>query len=270
MNWMGRVGGSTRGRDNNLIVADLKRGIIPYTSHLADTLPVACGVAMVLQRRGESKVVLVHFGEGTTSRGDTHEAMNMAGVMKLPVIFICNNNGYAYSTPANKQYAIENISERGPAYGMPGVTIDGNDVLAVHATVGKAIARARHGDGASFIECKTYRMTGHSAHDLAEYVPEAVKQEGARKDPILRFEKLLVEQGTLTRKRVQEMDSTIQKEVDLAVAEADSVPLPDGSTAIEGVYCDSNCWWEKPLPTRSKTSSQPTTVESEDADTHLS
>ena len=155
----------------------MQRGVIPYISHLADTLPVACGVAMVLKRRRESKVVLVHFGEGTTSRGDTHEAMNLAGVMKLPVLFICNNNGYAYSTPTSKQYAVENISVRGPAYGMPGVTIDGNDVLAVHSTVAKAIARARRGDGPSLIECKTFRMTGHSAHDAAEYVPQEVKKK---------------------------------------------------------------------------------------------
>jgi TPP-dependent pyruvate/acetoin dehydrogenase alpha subunit len=247
LNWMGRASGPTRGRDNTLIVADLKRGVIPYISHLGDTLPVACGVAMALKRRRNGKVALVHFGEGTTSRGDVHEAMNWAGVMKLAVIFICNNNGYAYSTPTNKQYAVENISVRGPAYGMPGETIDGNDVLAVHEAVGRAIARARKGDGPSFIECKTFRMTGHSAHDMAEYVPEALKQEWAARDPIARFEKLLLDRRKLTQERIQEIDRTIRAEVDQAVDEAESVPMPEGSTAIEGVYCDRDCWWNKPL-----------------------
>ncbi len=250
LNWMGRASGPTRGRDNTLIVPDLERGVIPYISHLGDTLPVACGVGMALKRRKTEKVVLVHFGEGTTSRGDVHEAMNWASVMKLPVIFICNNNGYAYSTPANKQYAVENISVRGAAYNMPGQTIDGNDVLAIHATVGEAIARARKAEGPSFIECKTFRMTGHSAHDTAEYVPDALKQEWAGKDPIARFEKLLLDRQVVTPKRVQEIDRNVLADVDRAVHEADAVPMPEGSSAIEGVYCEDNCWWEKPLPTQ--------------------
>jgi TPP-dependent pyruvate/acetoin dehydrogenase alpha subunit len=249
LNWMGRASGPTRGRDNTLIVPDLARGVIPYISHLGDTLPVACGVAMALKRRRKAKVVLVHFGEGTTSRGDVHEAMNWAGVMKLPVIFICNNNGYAYSTPTKKQYAVENLSVRGPAYGMPGETIDGNDVLAIHATVGEAIARARQGQGPSFIECKTFRMTGHSAHDMAEYVPKRVMQEWAKKDPITRFEKLLLNRRTLTQERVQEIDHTVLADTDRAVSEADAAPMPEGSTATKGVYCESNCWWDEPLPT---------------------
>lgn len=249
LNWMGRASGPTRGRDNTLIVPDLERGVIPYISHLGDTLPVACGVAMALQRRRKAKVVLVHFGEGTTSRGDVHEAMNWAGVMRLPVIFICNNNGYAYSTPTKKQYAVENLSVRGPAYGMPGETIDGNDVLAIHTTVGEAIARARQGQGPSFIECKTFRMTGHSAHDMADYVPQSLMQEWAKKDPIARFEKVLLNRRALTQECIQEIDRTVLADTDRAVDEADAAPMPEGSTAIKGVYCESNCWWDEPLPT---------------------
>ena len=255
LNWMGRASGPTRGRDNTLIVPDLKRGVVPYISHLGDSLPVACGVAMALKRQRKGKVVLVHFGEGTTSRGDVHEAMNWASVMKLQVIFICNNNGYAYSTPTTKQYAIESLSTRGAGYGMPGVTIDGNDVLTIHATVAEAIARAREGHGPTFIECKTFRMTGHSAHDMAEYVPEGLLKQWARRDPIARFERLLVDRRVLTRKRVQEIDRTVSADVDRAVSEADAVPLPEASTAIQGVYCEKDCWWEKPL--RSPTVGQP-------------
>jgi len=146
-------------------------------------------------------VAIVHFGEGTTSRGDVHEPLNMAAVMKLPVIFICNNNGYAYSTPTDKQYAINDLAARGAAYGMPGVKVDGADVLAVYDTVGKAVMRARTGQGPGFIECKTFRMTGHSAHDAAEYVPEKLFAQWEKKDPIARLERVLSTRKVLSKNK---------------------------------------------------------------------
>src|SRR5438876_1182539 len=236
-NWMARANGPTRGRENTLHIGDLKLGLIPIISPRGDTCPVACGVALTLKQRGRKNVVLVHFGEGTTSRGDVHEAMNLAAVMKLPVIFICNNNAYAYSTPTKLQYAVKDLSVRGPAYGMPGVTIDGNDVLAVYATVAKAIALARSGGGPSFIESKTFRMTGHSAHDAAEYVPKELLEKEAKRDPIARLEKFLLARRLMTRERIRGMDQTVEKEIDDAVAYAESSPLPEGATAVEGVYC---------------------------------
>jgi TPP-dependent pyruvate/acetoin dehydrogenase alpha subunit len=242
-NWMARANGPTRGRENTLHIGDLKLGIIPIISPLGDTLPVACGVALTFKQHRRKNVVLVHFGEGTTSRGDVHEAMNLAAVMKLPVIFICNNNAYAYSTPTKLQYAIPKLSARAAAYGMPGVTIDGNDVLAVYATVKEAIERARRGAGPSFIECKTFRLTGHSAHDAAEYVPKALLDREAKNDPIPRFQKLLLDRRIITPERLKEIGQTIQKEIDDAVAYAESSPMPEGATALEGVYCGPNCWW---------------------------
>ncbi len=244
-NWMARANGPTRGRDNTLHIGDLKLGIIPIISPLGDTLPVACGVALTFKQHRRQNVALVHFGEGTASRGDVHEAMNLAAVMKLPVIFICNNNAYAYSTPTELQYAIPKLSARAAAYGMPGVTIDGNDVLAVYATVKGAIERARRGAGPSFIECKTFRLTGHSAHDAAEYVPKELLDREAKNDPIPRFEKLLLDRRIITRERLKELGQTIQKEIDDAVAYAESSPMPEGATAVEGVYCGPNCWWTR-------------------------
>ncbi len=244
-NWMARADTPTRGRDNTLHIGDVKRGVIPIISPLGGTCPVACGVAMVLKRRGNGNVALVHLGEGTTSLGQVHEAMNMAGVMKLPVVFICNNNGYAFSTPVEKQFAVKNLAVRGPAYGMPGKTIDGNDVLIVYRAVGEAITRARRGDGPSFLECKTFRMTGHSANDAAEYVPARLLQAWAKKDPILRLEKYLLSEKVLTRKQIDELDRRIQKEIDAAIAEAEARALPRGEAALEGVYCEPECWWEK-------------------------
>lgn len=244
-NWMARANGPTRGRDNTLHIGDLKLGVIPIISPLGDTLPLACGVALTFKRRRKKNVALVHFGEGTTSRGDVHEAMNLAAVMKLAVIFICNNNAYAYSTPTELQYAVKNLSVRGPAYGMPGVTIDGNDVLAVHAAVARAVARARAGQGPTFIECKTFRMAGHSAHDAAEYVPAGLLAQEAKKDPLARLEKLLLARGIINARRLKELERKIQKEIDDAVAFAEPSPLPEGATALEGVYCGPDCWWER-------------------------
>jgi TPP-dependent pyruvate/acetoin dehydrogenase alpha subunit len=243
--WMARAGGPTRGRDNTLHLGDMDRGVIPIISHLGDTCPVACGVAMVLKRRGRKNVAVVHFGEGTTSRGDVHEAMNMASVMKLPVVFVCNNNGYAYSTPVAKQYAVKDLAVRGSAYNMPGVTVDGNDVLAVHAAAASAIAGARAGHGPSFIECKTFRMTGHSAHDMAEYVPEGLIKRWAKKDPIARLEKHLLRRRVFSRGQIAAMEKMIHGEIDEAVASAEASPMPEGATALEGVYCGPDCWWKK-------------------------
>jgi len=244
-NWLARADTPTRGRDNTLHIGDLKRGVVPMISPLGTVCPVACGIALVLKRRGRRNVVLVHFGEGTTSVGDVHEAMNLAAVRKLPLIFICNNNGYAYSTPTKKQYAVKNLSIRGPAYGMHGEKVDGTDVLAIYHALRRAIARARAGGGPSFLECKTVRMAGHSAHDAAEYVPEKLRKAWRKKDPLVRFQQFLLARKVLTRQRIEELERNIQKEIDEAVAEAESRPLPEGSTALQGVYCERECWWKK-------------------------
>jgi len=244
-NWMARADTPTRGRDNTLHIGDMKLGIIPIISPLGGTCPVACGVAMVLKWRKQGNVALVHLGEGTTSVGQVHEAMNMAGVLKLPVVFICNNNGYAFSTPVEKQFAVRSLSVRGPAYGMPGKTIDGNDVLVVYRAVGDAVARARRGEGPSFLECKTFRMTGHSAHDAAEYVPTPLLQGWAKKDPIQRLQKYLLSRRIMTRQRIDDLDRRIQKEIDAAIADAEARAMPMGETALAGVYCGPDCWWKK-------------------------
>ncbi len=245
-NWMARANGPTRGRENTLHIGNLKCGLIPIISPLGDTCPVACGVALAMKQQGKNNVVLVHFGEGTSSRGDVHEAMNLAAVMKLAVIFICNNNAYAYSTSTEKQFAVKDLAIRGAAYGMPGIKVDGNDVLAVYQTVAKAIARSRKGHGPSFIECKTFRMTGHSAHDAAEYVPEKLMKQWETKDPILRFEKYLLSRQIMSRKDIRKLEEIVRKEVDEAVAFAEASPFPEGSEALEGVYCGADCWWDRP------------------------
>ena len=168
---------------------------------------------------------MVHFGEGTTSLGHVHEAMNFAAVMKLPVIFICNNNQFAYSTPLEKQFAVSRSPVRGPAYGMPGESVDGTDVLAVHEAVERASARARAGKGPSFLECIAMRMAGHSAHDAAEYVPEKLKQAWAKKDPIAAARKVVARQEDRDpRSRSKKSTAAFVQEIDAAIAEAEARP----------------------------------------------
>jgi len=234
--YLGKRTGPTKGKDCNVHIGDLKRGVIGFVSHLADNLPVATGVALAFRLRGESRVVVTNTGDGGTSRGDFHEAMNFAAVRKLPVVFFCNNNQYAYSTPLNLQMAIHDVMDRSKAYGMPGEIVDGNDVAAVHLAAKRAIQRARTGEGPTFIECKTMRMHGHSEHDSAKYVPRELLEEWKKKDPILKAERLLKGLGYADEAAFREVGERAAKEVEEGVAFAERSPLPEGREALDGVF----------------------------------
>jgi acetoin:2,6-dichlorophenolindophenol oxidoreductase subunit alpha len=216
----------------------MSKNIVAFVSMLADTVPVAAGVALSFKIRKQKQVVLCYFGDGATSRGDWHEGLNLASVLKVPVIFICNNNQYAYSTPVEKQMAVKDVSIRAQAYGMPGVTVDGNDILAVYEATRVAIERARGSGGPSLIECKTFRMTGHSAHDDVKYVPKHLFEEWEKKDPILRLETLLLKDKTATEADVKRLAARIAREVDEAISLAENDPYPEPHEALEGVYAD--------------------------------
>jgi TPP-dependent pyruvate/acetoin dehydrogenase alpha subunit len=189
--YLGKRTGPTRGKDGNVHMGDLKRGMLGFVSHLADNMPVAAGAALAFKIRGESRVAFAGTGDGGTSRGDFHEAMNFAAVRKLPVVFFCTNNQYAYSTPLRYQMAIKDVVERAKAYGMPGEIVDGNDVAAVYLASRRAVAKARAGEGPTFLEFKTMRMHGHSEHDAAKYVPRELLDEWKVKDPIIKIETLV-------------------------------------------------------------------------------
>jgi pyruvate dehydrogenase E1 component alpha subunit len=180
--------------------------------------------------------VLCSFGDGATSRGDWHEGLNMAAVMKCPVVFICNNNQYAYSTPLERQMAVENVADRAPAYGIPGEIVDGNDVLAVWDASQRAIEHARGGNGPTLIECKTFRMTGHSAHDDAGYVPHELFEFWESRDPIRRLERTLVQQNAISEAGIAEMQNRINLEIDEAIAIAEKDPYPDPEDCLRDVY----------------------------------
>jgi pyruvate dehydrogenase E1 component alpha subunit len=234
--YMGRATGLTRGRDGNMHMGDMDYNVIAFVSHLADNVPVAAGVALAFKQRGEKRVALCYHGEGATSRGDWHEGINLAAVHRLPVVFFINNNAYAYSTPMELQMAIPDVAIRAEGYGIPGEVVDGNDILAVYDAARRAIDRARAGAGPSLVEYKTFRMTGHSAHDDAGYVPPELFEEWRQKDPIIRFERTLVEEGVLTEVKIDEMQRECVEIIDDAVDWAEKQPYPKAEDLHKDVY----------------------------------
>jgi pyruvate dehydrogenase E1 component alpha subunit len=234
--YMGRRDGYAHGKDGNMHMGDLGMNVIAFVSMLADNVPVAAGIGLSFKMRCQDRVVLCYFGDGATSRGDWHEGMNLASVQKLPVVFICNNNQYAYSTPLDHQMAVENVADRAAAYAMPGVIVDGNDVLAVYQATKHAIEYARAGRGPSLMECKTFRMTGHSAHDDAGYVPKELFREWEKRDPIVLYQQLLVNEGIFSLEEINAMRNTAVGKVDWAVEWAHKSPYPDPEECLNGVY----------------------------------
>ncbi len=234
--YMGRKTGLTKGKDGNMHMGSLDKNLIAFISMLGDSIPIAAGVGLSYKLRGMKQVTVCFFGDGASSRGDWHEGINMAAVLKCPVVYVCNNNQYAYSTPLHQQMAVENVADRAPAYGIPGEIVDGNDVVAVWEAVNRAVQTARDGNGPSLVECKTFRMTGHSAHDDARYVPSELFEYWEKRDPIVRLEASMKEQGFLNDKKFEEMNSRVVREIDEAVELADKDPYPDPEDCMTGVY----------------------------------
>src|SRR5438477_8249653 len=235
-NYMGKRDGPTKGKDGNVHMADARLGLIAMVSHLPAMLPVAVGCALAFRIREEKRVAVGWFGEGASARGDTHEAMTLAGVRKLPVVFICDNNQWAYSTPTYLEYATEHVADRAQAYGFGGIVVDGTDVLAVYREAKRAIDKAREGGGPTLIECLTLRMEGHAVHDDAFYVPKVMFEEWAKTDPLERFRSWLRENAELTDDEEDEISAGVKKILSDALTRADESPLPDPSSLTEGVY----------------------------------
>jgi TPP-dependent pyruvate/acetoin dehydrogenase alpha subunit len=234
--WLARGNSPTLGRDGQMHIGDMHHGIVPMISMLGESLPVACGVALTMKMRKRNTIVMASCGDGATNTGQFHEALNFASVQKLPIVFVVENNGYAYSTPTYKQFNIENLSDRAKAYGIPGVSVDGNDVLKVIETVSKAVEHVRNGKGPYLVECKTFRVRGHSEADKADYVPQELREEWLKKDPILRFEHYLEEQDILTEGIKAEIEEKVKAVVDDAVRYAEQSPEPDTSTVADYVF----------------------------------
>jgi TPP-dependent pyruvate/acetoin dehydrogenase alpha subunit len=233
---MGKETGLSRGKDSFLHGGDLEHGIFGSTSMLGSSLPVAVGAALKFQIKRENHIAMAFFGEGAASRGDVHEAMNFAGVRKLPVVFVCENNRYAYSTPLEKQMAIEDVASRAAAYGFRGHVVSGNDLLAVVELSERVIARTREGAGPVLIECKTYRYRGHSEHDAALYRDKEELIEWESRDPIPRFEFYLEKKGHDIKRIREQIDEKTHQVVQEAVDYAEQSALPDAKEALEDLY----------------------------------
>ena len=231
--YMGRASGITRGRDGNVHFGDRHLGCVGMVSMLPDMMLVATGMAMAFKLRGEARCAMTWFGDGSTSRGDFHEAMNWAGVQRLPIIFVLENNQYAYSTPLDKQFAVDPV-KRAEAYGCIGETVDGNDAEAMFEASRSARERAINGGGPTLIEAVTMRMHGHAAHDDMKYVPKAQVEEWRTRDPIDRQEARLRALGF----DVDGLRAEVSAEIDAAADEALATPMPDPGDAAGGVFCD--------------------------------
>jgi TPP-dependent pyruvate/acetoin dehydrogenase alpha subunit len=231
--YMGRAGGITAGRDGNVHFGDFRLGCVGMVSMLPDMMLVATGMAMAYRLRGERRCALTWTGDGATSRGDFHEALNWAAVQRLPVIFVLENNQYAYSTPTNLQYAVDPV-ERARAYGFPGVRVDGNDAEAMFEVTRQARVRALAGAGPTLIEAITMRMHGHAAHDDMRYVPGELVAHWRERDPVERQERRVAALGV----DVDALRARVAKEIESGTEEALAMPVPDPATVTEGVFCE--------------------------------
>jgi 2-oxoisovalerate dehydrogenase E1 component alpha subunit len=215
-------------------------GIITGSSPIATQIPHASGIAYAMKYRGEDAVVGSWFGDGATSEGDWHEALNFAGIHKLPVVFVCENNLYAISVPLSKQAAIKNLSARAEGYGFPGVTVDGNDVLACYKAMRTAVDRARQGEGPTLIEAMTYRFHPHTSDDDDRtYRTREEVEEAKKKDPIIGFEGYLKNAGLLADDKIEALRKELKEQVDSAVDEAWGAPDPQSESALRHVFAEA-------------------------------
>jgi len=235
--YMAKAEGPTHGRELNVHFNDLERGYLGQISHLGDMVPVMAGIALTFKLRGERRVGLVYIGDGATSTGTFHEGLNFAAVQRVPLVVIAEYNRWAYSTPPEKQFAVKDLAEKVKAYGVPGVTVDGNDVLAVYEATRFAVERARAGHGVHVIEVKTYRRKGHAEHDDQHYVPKDELDWWAKEnDPVDRYVKRLLQSEWVEERELQAIDEQTKAEIDQATDACVDEPLPPGDSALEGVF----------------------------------
>jgi len=236
--YMGRELGASRGRDSNLRTQDLSpgKGPIAGVSQLPAMLPVITGVALAFQLRREPRVAIGWCGDGAAARGDAHESMNLAGVRRLPIVYVIDNNQYSYSTPNELSFACEHLADRGPAYGFEGIVVDGTDVLTVLREARRAAEKARAGGGATLLELVTLRMEGHAIHDDAGYVPRELVDEYEAKDPIARYRAWLEINADYGEDEHAALERGVRDEVEAAVARAEESAWPDAGELRDGVY----------------------------------
>lgn len=233
-----RSSGYCKGRGGSLHIADFDLGILGANGIVGGGIPAAVGAALAFSMRKEKRVALSFFGDGATNQGSFHEAANMAGLWKLPVIFFCENNLYGEGTPQSKQAPLCDLAKRAESFCFPGVIVDGNDPLAVYEVTREAVERARAGEGPTFIEGKTYRFRGHYEGDPQVYRIPGEMEEWQARDPIPTFRQRLIEQWSIAEDEIKQVEDSVQQQLNEAVAYASSAPIPQEGEALEGVYAD--------------------------------
>lgn len=230
--------GYCRGRGGSMHIADVATGNLGANGIVAGGIPIATGAALAAQMRGTTQVVACFFGDGATNEGAFHEALNIASIWHLPVVFVCENNKYGMSFSTERSMAVEHVSDRAAAYGMPGVTVDGNDVDAVFAAATEAVERARRGEGPTLIENVTYRWKGHSKSDKNLYRTKDEIEEWKAKDPLVHFESVVLAAGTLTQEQIDQIRNEVREEIRDAVRIANAAPDADPATLADAVFAE--------------------------------
>jgi pyruvate dehydrogenase E1 component alpha subunit len=233
---LGRKTGYCKGKGGSMHIADFSVGMLGATAVVGAGIPIATGAGLSIKLRGTDQVAACFFGDGASNQGTFHEGINLAAVWHLPVVFVCENNLYAMGTRQTRVMLIDNIADRAASYGIPGVVVDGNDVLAVFEATREAVERARRGEGPTLLECKTYRLKGHSRFDPAAYRPKDEVNEWLKKDAIARFQARLLEMGITTESEIQRIIDKARNDVEEATKFALESPFPQPAEALDDVY----------------------------------
>ena len=232
----GKSTGYNKGKGGSMHMTDFSLGILGENGIVGAGIPIATGAGTAIKLEKTDQVVLCFFGDGASNRGTFHEGINLASIWKLPVVFLCENNMYGMSVPIAYSANIKNLSDRAGGYGIPGITVDGNEIMVVYEAVQEAVKRARSGGGPSLIECKTYRLCGDFEGDFRDYRPKEELEAWKKRDPIYGFRKRLIETGVLTEAESESIDNEIKKEIEDAVKFAMESPEPRPEEALEDVY----------------------------------
>jgi len=233
---MGRATGCCKGKGGSMHFSYMKKNIVFSTGIVGSGIPIAVGIGLALKMKGTDNVVTCFFGDGASNQGVFHEGINQAAIWSLPVIFVCENNLYATTTHISKSLSINDIADRATAYGIPGVSVDGNDLMAVCKAGSEAIERAREGRGPTLMECKTYRFRGHYEGDPQVYRTKEEVENWRKKCPIIRFKNNLLERGIIDNEDLKKMEREVSEEIDLAVKFALDSPWPKPEYAMENLY----------------------------------
>ena len=233
---MGKATGYCKGRSGSMHIADFTQGNLGANAIVGGGIPIAVGAALSAKMQKQDRVAVSFFGDGASNEGTFHESLNLASVWKLPIIFVCENNGYGISVPTWQSTSVENISERAKGYNMPGETVDGNDVEAIDAAFERALKRAKAGEGPSLIECKTYRWMGHWTGDPQTYRTREEVEEWKRKDPMKRWRERLIAEGLYTEAELDAMLKAADEETEAATQFALNSPNPDPAHVLDDVF----------------------------------